>query len=148
MVTRGFKALPTAKNTGSERAGTNRNTVRNLRRHDLLTYLLKGEKSVLQVWENKSSRACCTGIALGYAVQVIARCPIGNKPQQVSQQVTRMLVKLPCKLICAYKNINLHFPMDLSNIGKNVALARELADGSDYNSALTYYEMTLSFMAK
>ncbi|KAF5840944.1 katanin catalytic subunit, 60 kDa [Dunaliella salina] len=30
----------------------------------------------------------------------------------------------------------------------NVRQARELAEGSDYNSALTYYEMTLSFMAK
>jgi len=38
--------------------------------------------------------------------------------------------------------------MELSTCASNVALARELADGSDYNSALTYYEMSLSYMAK
>jgi len=38
--------------------------------------------------------------------------------------------------------------MDVESLPQNVALARELADNSDYNSALTYYEMALSFMAK
>jgi len=38
--------------------------------------------------------------------------------------------------------------MDLNSLGSTVALARELAEGSDYNSALTYYEMALSFMTK
>lgn len=38
--------------------------------------------------------------------------------------------------------------MELSTCVSNVTTARELADGSDYNSALTYYEMALSFMTK
>ena len=38
--------------------------------------------------------------------------------------------------------------MDVNSLPANVALARELAESSDYNSALTYYEMSLNFMAK
>lgn len=38
--------------------------------------------------------------------------------------------------------------MDLSNCASNVALARSLCDGSDYNSALSYYELALGWMAK